>query len=61
LLRLLCRSNFDAAEIQQLAGAFDLLLAMVKVPLGLPALINALGPDGRTHFRGVQFVPITGV
>jgi D-arabinose 1-dehydrogenase-like Zn-dependent alcohol dehydrogenase len=60
LARPLCRSNSDAAEIHQLAGAFDLLLAMVKVPLDLPAFINALGSNGRTHFVGVKFVPITG-
>ncbi len=60
LARPLCRSNSDAAEIQNLAGAFDLLLAMVKVPLDLPAFINALAPNGRMHFVGVKFVPIIG-
>jgi hypothetical protein len=43
-----------------LAGAFDLLLAMVKVPLDLPAFINALAPNGRMRFVGVKFVPIIG-
>ena len=51
---------FDAAEIQKLAGAFDLLLTMVEVPLGLSAFINALAPNGRMHFVGVKFVPIIG-
>ena len=58
LARPLCRSNCDAAEIQKLAGAFDLFRAMVKVPLDLPAFINALAPNGRMHFVGVKFVPI---
>ncbi len=59
MARPLCRSNSDAAEIQNLAGAFDLLLVMVKVPLDWPALINALAPNSRLHFVGVKFVPIT--
>ena len=60
MARPLCRSNSDAAEIQKLAGALDLLLAMVKVPLDLPAFINALAPNGRMHFVGIKFAPIIG-
>jgi D-arabinose 1-dehydrogenase-like Zn-dependent alcohol dehydrogenase len=60
LARPLCRSNSDAAEIQKLAAAFNLLLAMVKVHLDLPAFINALAPNGGMHFVGVKFVPIIG-
>ena len=60
MARPLCRSNSDAAEHQKLAGAFDLLLAMVKVPLDLPAFINALGPNDRIRFVGVKFVRIIG-
>jgi hypothetical protein len=48
-----------AAEIQELAGAFDLLLGMVKVPPDRAALINALVPDTRLDFVGVNFTPIT--
>ena len=48
-----------AAAIQELAGVFDLLLGMVKVPLDWPALINALVPNSRLDFVGVKFVPIT--
>ena len=59
-MRQLCRSNSDAAEIKKLAGALDLLLAMVKVPVDLPMFINALAPNGRVHFGGVKFVPIIG-
>jgi hypothetical protein len=50
----------DVADIPKLAGPFDLLLAMVKVPLDLPALINALAPNGHMHFVGVTLVPIIG-
>ena len=60
LARPLCRSNSDAAEIQNVAGAFDLLLAMVKVPLDLPAFINALAPNGGMHFVGIKLAPIIG-
>ena len=48
-----------ADAIQELAGVFDLLLGMVKVPLDWPALINALVPNSRLHFVGVKFVLIT--
>jgi hypothetical protein len=33
---------------------------VVKVPLDLPAFINALAPNLRMHFVGVKFVPIMG-
>jgi hypothetical protein len=33
---------------------------MAKVPLDLPAFINALAPNGRMHFVAVKFVPIVG-
>jgi hypothetical protein len=48
-----------AVEIQELAGAFDLLLGMVKVPLDWAALINALVPNSRLDFVGVKFAPIS--
>jgi hypothetical protein len=47
-----------AAEIQELAGVFDLLLGMVNVPLDRAALINALVPNRRLDFVGVKFVPV---
>jgi hypothetical protein len=50
--------NSDAAESHNVAGAFSLLLAMVTVPLDLPAFINAEAPNGRMHGVGVTFVPI---
>jgi len=48
-----------AAEIQELAGVFDPLLGMVKVPLDWAALVNALVPNSRLDFVGVKFVPVT--
>jgi hypothetical protein len=38
----------------------SLCLAMVKVPLDLPAFINAPAANGRLHFVGVNFVGIIG-
>ncbi len=49
----------DAADSHNLAGAFSLLVAMVTVPLDLPAFIDAEVPNGRTHGVGVTFVPIS--
>jgi hypothetical protein len=33
---------------------------MIKVPLDLPAFINAPAANGRLHFVGVNFVRIIG-
>jgi hypothetical protein len=33
---------------------------MAKVPLALPAFLNAPAPNGRVHFVGVKFVPVIG-
>jgi hypothetical protein len=49
--------NSDAADSHNVAGTFSLLLAMVTVPLDVPAL-NAEAPNGRMHGVGVTFVPI---
>jgi hypothetical protein len=35
-------------------------LGMAKVPLDLPAFINALAPNGCMHFVALKFAPIIG-
>src|SRR5713101_5846889 len=59
----LCPAHYvvhnSAAESHNVAGTFSLLLAMVTVPLDLPAFINAEAPNGRMHGVGVTFVPIS--
>ena len=47
------------AEIQELAGGFDLLLGMVKVPVDRAALISALVPSSPLDSVGVKFGVIT--
>jgi hypothetical protein len=49
---------FADGRMQELAGVFDSLLGMVKVPLDWAALINALVPISRVDFVGVKFVPV---
>lgn len=51
-------SSRDPTAIQKLAGAFDLLLIAVNVPLDWASYINALAPNGRLHFVGVVTEPV---
>jgi len=51
-------SSRDSGAIKKLAGAFDLLLVTVNVPLDWDALIAALTPNGRLHFVGLVVEPI---
>jgi len=51
-------SSRDAAGIQKLAGAFDLLIVTVNVQLDWNAMIGTLAPNGRIHFVGAILEPI---
>ncbi len=51
-------SSRDPDAIKKLAGALDLLLVTVNVPLDWDALIASLAPNGRLHFVGVVVEPI---
>jgi alcohol/geraniol dehydrogenase (NADP+) len=51
-------SSRDSDAIKKLAGAFDLLLVTVNVPLDWDALIASLAPNGRLHFVGMVVEPI---
>jgi alcohol/geraniol dehydrogenase (NADP+) len=51
-------SSRDSDAIKKLAGAFDLLLVTVNVPLDWDALIASLAPNGRLHFVGIVVEPI---
>lgn len=51
-------SSRDPDAIKQLAGAFDLLLVTVNVPLDWDALVASLAPNGRLHVVGVVLEPI---
>ncbi len=44
--------------IQKAAGAFDLIVSTVNVPLAWDAYINALAPRGRLHVVGAVLEPI---
>lgn len=51
-------SSRDTAGIKKLAGAFDLLISTVNVPLDWDAMIGALAPNGRLHVVGAVLEPI---
>ncbi|MBX3359315.1 MAG: NAD(P)-dependent alcohol dehydrogenase [Phycisphaeraceae bacterium] len=51
-------SSRDSAAIKKLAGAFDLLVVTVNVPLDWDALIASLAPRGRLHVVGAVLEPI---
>ena len=51
-------SSRDPGAIKKLAGAFDLLLVTVNVPLDWDALIASLSPNGRLHVVGIVVEPI---
>jgi uncharacterized zinc-type alcohol dehydrogenase-like protein len=51
-------SSRDSGAIQKLAGALDLLLVTVNVPLDWDALIGTLSPRGRMHLVGAILEPI---
>jgi alcohol/geraniol dehydrogenase (NADP+) len=51
-------SSRDSGAIKKLAGALDLLLVTVNVPLDWDAFIASLTPNGRLHFVGVVVEPI---
>ena len=51
-------SSRDSAAIKKLAGAFDLLIVTVNVPLDWDALIGSLAPNGRMHVVGIVTQPI---
>ena len=42
----------DAAELEKLAGHFDMILVTVNVSLDWDAYINTLGPKGKLHIVG---------
>ena len=48
----------DAAALEQLAGAFDLVIDTVNVPLDWNGLLAALAPKGRLHVVGAVLEPI---
>lgn len=51
-------SSRDSAAINKLAGAFDLLISTVNVPLDWDAIIGTLAPNGRLHVVGAVLEPI---
>lgn len=51
-------SSRDPGEIQKLAGAFDLLIVTVNVPLNWDALVATLAPNGRMHVVGAVLEPM---
>ena len=51
-------SSRDPDAIKTLAGALDLLLVTVNVPLDWDALIASLAPNGRLHVVGMSVEPI---
>jgi uncharacterized zinc-type alcohol dehydrogenase-like protein len=51
-------SSRNPGAIKKLAGAFDLLLVTVNVPLDWDALIASLAPNGRLHVVGIVVEPI---
>jgi uncharacterized zinc-type alcohol dehydrogenase-like protein len=51
-------SSKDSAAIKELAGALDLLISTVNVPLDWDAMIGTLAPNGRLHVVGAVLDPI---
>ncbi|CAN5683460.1 NAD(P)-dependent alcohol dehydrogenase [soil metagenome] len=48
----------DDAEIEKLAGKFDMILSTVNVPLNWKGYLTALAPKGRLHLVGAVLEPI---
>jgi len=48
----------DTAEIEAVAGKFDLILSTVNVKLDWNAYVAALRPKGRLHFVGATLEPL---
>ncbi len=48
----------DPAAIRKLAGAFDLLIVTVNVPMDWDALVASLAPRGRMHLVGAVLEPV---
>jgi uncharacterized zinc-type alcohol dehydrogenase-like protein len=48
----------DDAEIEKLAGKFDMILSTVNVPLNWRGYLTALAPKGRLHLVGAVLEPI---
>ena len=48
----------DDAEIEKLAGKFDMILSTVNVPLNWKAYLTALAPKGKLHLVGAVLEPI---
>jgi uncharacterized zinc-type alcohol dehydrogenase-like protein len=45
-------------ELKKLAGALDLLISTINVPLDVPALLNTLSPKGTLHVVGAVLKPL---
>lgn len=48
----------DAAELEQAAGQFDLIISTVNVKLDWNAYVQTLKPKGRLHFVGATLAPL---
>lgn len=48
----------DDAEIEKLAGKFDMILSTVNVPLNWKAYLTALAPKGKLHLVGAVLEPV---
>ena len=48
----------DVAEIEKLAGKFDMILSTVNVPLNWQAYMSTLAPKGKLHLVGAVLEPI---
>ena len=48
----------DADSIKKLAGAFELVISTVNVPLDWDSIVNTLAPNGRLHVVGAVLEPI---
>lgn len=48
----------NAAEIEKLAGKFDMILSTVNVSLDWQKYLNALAPKGKLHLVGAALEPI---
>lgn len=48
----------DSAELERLAGKFDLILSTVNVALDWTSYLNALAPKGKLHLVGATIEPV---
>lgn len=48
----------DSAEIEKLAGKFDMILSTVNVSMDWKSYLNALAPKGKLHLVGATLEPI---